>query len=194
MTGSEQRAPKCCLIAFIDDASGQVLAARFFDTEPTQGYLGLLHEYVGAHGLPAALYSDRHGIFTKSDPEDPKPTQFERALVQLDIKGICAHTPQAKGRVERLFQTLQDRMVKAMRLQAITGIEAANAWLPGYLREHNAQFAVAPASPADAHRPWLGTPDCPVRRWTYRGALLQPESAPPPLYRQRTPQNPQDRR
>lgn len=155
----EQRAPKCCLIAFIDDASGQVLAARFFDTETTQGYLCLLHAYVIAHGLPAALYSDRHGIFTKSDPEDPKPTQFERALLQLDIEGICAHSPQAKGRVERLFQTLQDRMVKAMRLQGITGIEAANAWLPGYLREHNAQFAVTPASSADAHRPWQATPE-----------------------------------
>lgn len=155
----EQRAPKCCLIAFIDDATGQVLAARFFATETTQGYLGLLREHAAAHGLPGAYYSDRHGIFTKHDPEDPKPTQFERALLQLDIEGICARTPQAKGRVERLFQTLQDRMVKAMRLQDISGIEAANAWLAGYLAQHNERFAVQPASLADAHRPWLGTPE-----------------------------------
>ena len=155
----EQRAPKCCLIAFIDDASGQVLAARFFATESTQGYLALLREHAATHGLPGAYYSDRHGIFTKHDPEDPKPTQFERALLQLDIEGICAHTPQAKGRVERLFQTLQDRMCKAMRLQGISGIEAANAWLSGYMAEHNERFAVQPANTADAHRPWLGTPE-----------------------------------
>ena len=153
----EQRAPKCCLIAFIDDATGQVLAARFFATETTQGYLGLLREHVATHGVPGACYSDRHGIFTKHDPEDPKPTQFERALLQLDIEGICAHTPQAKGRVERLFQTLQDRMVKAMRLQGISGIEAANAWLGSYLAQHNERFAVQPVSLSDAHRPWLGT-------------------------------------
>lgn len=155
----EQRAPKCCLIAFIDDATGQVLAARFFQAETTQGYLALLREHARSHGSPAAYYSDRHGIFTKSDPEDPKPTQFERALMQLDIESICARSPQAKGRVERLFQTLQDRMVKAMRVQGISGIEAANAWLPGYLVEHNDRFAVQPASLADAHRPWLGTPE-----------------------------------
>lgn len=155
----EQRAPKCCLIAFIDDATGQVLGARFFASETTQGYLELLREHVGAHGVPAAYYSDRHGIFTKSDPEDPKPTQFERALLQLDIQAICARTPQAKGRVERLFQTLQDRMVKAMRLEGITGIQAANAWLAHYLARHNERFAVQPASLADAHRPWLGTPE-----------------------------------
>jgi transposase len=155
----EGRAAKCCLIAFIDDATGQVLAARFFATETTQGYLGLLQAHVAVHGLPGAFYSDRHSIFTKHDPENPKPTQFERALLQLDIEGICARTPQAKGRVERLFQTLQDRMVKAMRLQAISGIEAANAWLGGYLAQHNERFAVRPASLADAHRPWLGTPE-----------------------------------
>jgi hypothetical protein len=153
----EQRAPKCCLIAFIDDATGQVLAARFFETETTQGYLQLLHEHAATHGLPAACYSDRHAIFTKHEPEDPKPTQFERALLQLDIEGICAHSPQAKGRVERLFQTLQDRMCKAMRLQGISSIETANAWLPGYMRQHNERFAVQPASAADAHRPWLGS-------------------------------------
>ena len=151
----EQRAPKCCLIAFIDDATGQVLAARFFETETTQGYMAVLHAHASTHGLPAALYSDRHGIFTKADPENPKPTQFERALLQLDIESICARTPQAKGRVERLFQTLQDRMCKAMRLAGISGIEAANGWLAGYVDDHNARFAVQPASLADAHRPWL---------------------------------------
>ena len=106
----EGRSDKCCLIAFIDDATGRVVGARFFEQETTQGYLQVLHALVQRLGAPLALYSDRHGIFTKADPEDAKPTQFERALLQLHIEPICAHSPQAKGRVERLFQTLQDRM------------------------------------------------------------------------------------
>ena len=153
----EGRASKCCLIAFIDDATGRVVGARFFEQETTQGYLAVLHALVQRIGAPLALYSDRHGIFTKADPEDVKPTQFERALLQLDIEPICAHSPQAKGRVERLFQTLQDRMCKALRLQGIDGIEQANSWLDGYLREHNRRFAVQPKQQHDMHRPWLGT-------------------------------------
>jgi transposase len=150
----EGRAPKCCLIAFIDDATGRVLGARFEATETTEGYLGVLKRYVAEHGAPLALYSDRHSIFTKHDCEDPKPTQFERALLQLDIESICAHSPQAKGRVERLFQTLQDRLCKAMRLAGISNMNDANAWLAAYLAEHNARFAVAPRESADMHRRW----------------------------------------
>lgn len=153
----EARAGKCCLIAFIDDATGRVLAARFSATESTQAYFAVLHEHVAAHGTPLALYSDRHGIFTKHDSEDPNPTQFERALLQLGIEGICARSPQAKGRVERLFQTLQDRLVKALRLAGIDTIEAANAWLSTYLAEHNRRFAVAPREAQDAHRPYAGS-------------------------------------
>lgn len=153
----EGRSAKCCLIAFIDDATGRVLGARFFEQETTQGYFAVLHALVQRCGAPLALYSDRHGIFTKADPEVTKPTQFERALLQLDIEPICAHSPQAKGRVERLFQTLQDRMCKAMRLQGIDNIEQANTWLDEYLREHNRRFAVAPKQAQDMHRPWGGT-------------------------------------
>lgn len=153
----EGRSAKCCLIAFIDDATGRVLGGRLFEQETTQGYLEVLHALVQRHGAPLALYTDRHGIFTKSDPEDPKPTQFERALLQLQIEPICAHSPQAKGRVERLFQTLQDRMCKAMRLNRIDSIEQANSWLDGYLREHNARFAVDARLAQDMHRPWGGT-------------------------------------
>jgi transposase len=153
----EARSGKCCLLAFIDDATGRVLGARFFAQETTQGYLSVLHELVKRHGAPLALYSDRHGIFTKSDPEDHKPTQFERALLQLRIEPICAHSPQAKGRVERLFQTLQDRMCKAMRVQRIDTIEQANGWLDEYLREHNRRFAVSARQSQDMHRPWGGT-------------------------------------
>ncbi len=153
----EGRSPKCCLIAFIDDATGRVLGAQFFAQETTQGYLQVLHALVQRHGAPLALYSDRHGIFTKSDPEDAKPTQFERALLQLDIEPICAHSPQAKGRVERLFQTLQDRLCKAMRLAGIDSMEQANSYLREYLEGHNARFAVQPHHPQDMHRPWTGS-------------------------------------
>jgi transposase len=153
----EARGPRCCLIAFIDDATSRVQAAHFCRAETTQDYLSVLRHYVQLHGVPAALYSDRHSIFTKHDPEDATPTQFERALLQLEIEPICAHSPQAKGRVERLFQTLQDRLLKAMRLAGISTIAQANAWLAGYLAEHNERFAVAPALVHDAHRPWAGS-------------------------------------
>ena len=87
----------------------------------------------------------------KHDSEDPDPTQFERALLQLRIEPICAHSPQAKGRVERLFQTLQDRLCKAMRLAGISTMQDANAWLGGYIAQHNARFAIQPQAPEDAH-------------------------------------------
>ena len=154
----EERGPKSCLTAFIDDATGRVLGARFTPTETTQAYFDVLHQCINEHGVPLALYSDRHSIFTKHDPEDAKPTQFERALLQLRIEPIQARSPQAKGRVERLFQTLQDRMCKALRLSAINDIEAANAWLAQYIATHNRQFAVLPRDAQDAHRPWSDTP------------------------------------
>lgn len=152
----EARAPKCCLIAFIDDATSVVQQACFYPVESTSAYLHSLRAYVSAHGRPLALYSDRHSIFTKHDPEDPAPTQFERALQELGIESILAYSPQAKGRVERLFQTLQDRLVKALRLAGISTIEAANAWLPQFLQRHNARFARAPADDTDAHRLYEG--------------------------------------
>ena len=154
----EERGPKSCLTAFIDDATGRVLGARFTPTETTQAYFDVLHQCIHEHGVPLALYSDRHSIFTKHDPEDAKPTQFERALLQLRIEPIQARSPQAKGRVERLFQTLQDRMCKALRLSAISDIETANAWLAPYIATHNQQFAVLPREAQDAHRAWSDTP------------------------------------
>jgi len=155
----EGRGPRCTLIAFIDDATGEVLAARFVALESTRAYMGLLGEYAAREGRPVALYSDRHAIFTKHDPEDLEPTQFQRALNQLDIASIQATTPQAKGRVERLFQTLQDRLVKALRLEGIADVDAANAFLGPYLEQHNQRFAVAPQQANDAHRLWTGSPE-----------------------------------
>lgn len=147
----EGRGPRCTLIAFIDDATSRVMAACFTCAETSQGYLDGIQAYVLAYGCPVALYSDRHGIFTKHDPEDGEPTQFQRATSSLGIATIQALTPQAKGRVERLFQTLQDRLVKAMRLAGVTSIDAANSFLQTYLPRHNDRFAVAAADSQDAH-------------------------------------------
>jgi transposase InsO family protein len=148
---------KCCLTAFIDDATGRILGARFSQQETTQDYFAVLRHCVQTQGSPLAIYSDRHAIFTKHDPQDAGPTQFERALMQLSITPICARTPQAKGRVERLFQTLQDRLCKAMRIDQINDIAGANVYLCGYIREHNSRFAVAPQDAQDAHTPYAGT-------------------------------------
>lgn len=157
----EGRAPRCCLLVFIDDATGELMALRFVNTETTLGYMGLLEEYIGTHGLPAALYSDRHSIFrvNKGDDKDASDhqTQFARALEQLGIEGIQANSPQAKGRVERANQTLQDRLVKEMRLQGISSQESANAWLPQFIRAFNRRFAVMPSMPEDANVPYAGT-------------------------------------
>jgi hypothetical protein len=153
----EERGPNCCLTVFIDDATGRVLGARFSPTETTAGYFEVLHRFIREHGIPLALYSDRHSILTKHDTEDPKPTQFERALLQLQIEPILARSPQAKGRVERLFQTLQDRLCKALNLGQLNGIEHANAWLGQYIGAHNRPFAVTPRQSEDAHRAKSGS-------------------------------------
>lgn len=153
----EDRAPRCTLIIFVDDATSGLAYARFVPAETTRGYLQGLHCYSTQFGLPLALYSDRHSIFGKHDPEDPEPTQFERALRQLGIEPILATTPQAKGRVERAFQTLQDRWVKALRLAGCTTLEQANALLPRLVGQYNRRFAKPPAQPRDAHRGFAGS-------------------------------------
>lgn len=157
----EGRAARCCLLVFIDDATSELMALRFVDAETTLGYMGLLEEHICTHGLPAAIYSDRHSIFqvNRGDRKDVShtQTQFARALEQLGIEGIQANSPQAKGRVERANQTLQDRLVKEMRLQGISSQAAANAWLPQFIRAFNRRFAVKPAAPDDAHVPYAGT-------------------------------------
>lgn len=155
----EGRASKCCLTAFIDDATGRILGARFSAQETTQDYFAVLHDCVQLHGSPLAIYSDRHAIFTKHDAQDPQPTQFERALLQLHIEPICARSPQAKGRVERLFQTLQDRLCKAMRLDKINDMASANTYLSHHILEHNQRFAVAPRDSQDGHTPYSAAPE-----------------------------------
>lgn len=150
----EDRGPRCCLIVFIDDATGELGALRFVPVESTQAYMETLGGYLTAHGRPVALYSDRHSIFRVNHPDrEGELTQFSRALKTLDIGAIHARTPQAKGRVERANKTLQDRLVKELRLRGISDIEAANAFVAEFLADYNPRFAKPPQSPTDAHRP-----------------------------------------
>lgn len=154
----EGRGKYCTLLAFIDDATSRITAARFVPAETTAGYFAVLGEHLRRYGRPLSLYSDRHSIFVLNDrlgQEIDGCTQLGRALETLDIEAICAYSPQAKGRIERLFQTCQDRLVKEMRLRDIASLEAANVYLPQFMAFFNERFAIAPRSPEDAHRPLL---------------------------------------
>lgn len=157
----EGRGPRMCLLGAIDDATGKVLSLRFWLTECAAGYLYLLREVAYSHGLPMSYYHDKHTILhspKKSTVEDELAglapmSQIQRVLHELGIESIAAHSPQAKGRIERLWQTLQDRLIKEMRLAAVATMEEANAFLPGFLLRYNAQFAVEPADPNPAWVP-----------------------------------------
>ncbi len=155
----EGRSERCTLLVFIDDATGKLMRLHFFPTETTLGYMRVLHDHILAHGVPVALYSDKHSIFRinakEADPE--AETQFSRAARELGIECIHANSPQAKGRVERANQTLQDRLVKEMRLAGINNLDEANAWLPGYIADYNRRFAVVPGDAHDAHLAYPGT-------------------------------------
>ncbi len=144
------------LIAFIDDATGRIMAARFFDRESTENLAKLTQEYLNKFGRPLAVYSDRGSTYKVNHKIDGKRsfTQYHRMLKELDIELIHAQSPQAKGRVERLFKTMQDRLVKEFELLNISTIEAANDYLQkSYIPEHNVKFAVEPLENADFHRP-----------------------------------------
>ena len=158
----EGRGPRSTLIVFIDDATGRLTALHFAPVESTRAYLEALRTHVLAHGRPLAFYSDRHGIFrvnAKDAASGDGKTEFGRVAARLDIASIHALTPQAKGRVERANQTLQDRLVKELRLMRISSIDAANAVLPQFMAAWNAKFAVEPRDGADAHRAWNDTAD-----------------------------------
>jgi len=157
----EDRGPKCCLYVAIDDATSQICSLHFEPTETTAGYFKLIRKHINSHGIPLATYSDRHGIFRINLPSasEDSETQFGRAARELGIEIICAYSPEAKGRVERSNQTHQDRLVKELRLLGINEIEAANAYLPTYLLEHNNRFAVEAHSKEDAHQKECPTND-----------------------------------
>lgn len=149
----EGRGDKCNLSVFIDDATGRLTALHFTPAETTQAYMEALKMHLNAYGRPVSLYCDKHAIFRVNHKNcEGELTQFARALKTLDIELIHANTPQAKGRVERANQTLQDRLVKELRLQGIDDIETANQFLPHFIKEYNKRFAKASKSPEDAHR------------------------------------------
>ncbi len=149
----EGRSPGRTLIAHVDDATTRLPAAGFHAQETTEAYMRTTRAHLDAHGRPVACHSDRHSVFrvNRKGGED-RPTRFPRALLTLDIAGIHAGSPQAKGRVERANRTFQDRLVKEMRLRGIDGMAAGNAHLPEFMADFNRRFAVAPRNPADAHR------------------------------------------
>ena len=159
----EGRGPWLTLHAAIDDATSEVVWAVFREEEDATGYALLLHHISRSHGLPLALYADRHTIFQNPkeatlmeqlDGQEPR-THLGRLLDELGIGLIPAYSPQAKGRVERLFQTLQDRLVKALRRAGATNTAQANAVLPAFLRRFNQRFSQPAAQPGVAYRPPL---------------------------------------
>ena len=158
----EGRAEACVLLVFIDDATGKLVQLQFVDSESFFSYSQAAENYFKRCGKPVAFYSDKHGIFRVNQPSAGSSdaiTQFGRAMRELDIQIICASTPQAKGRVERAIQTLQDRLPKEMRLLDIRSREDGNAYLPEFMADFNQRFADEPRSSVDAHRPLTAKDD-----------------------------------
>jgi transposase len=157
----EGRGPKCTLLVYIDDATGQLLELWMVPDETFFAYFAASRHYFERYGKPVAFYSDKHGIFRVNQEQTvglgSGLTQFGRAMLDLNIQIICANSPQAKGRVERANQTLQDRLVKELRLRGISDLDHANAFLPEFREDFNQRFAVQPRSTHDAHRPLLKT-------------------------------------
>jgi hypothetical protein len=152
----EERAPACTLLVCIDDATGQLMELGFVEAETTFSYFEAAEHYLLRHGKPLAFYSDKLSVFRVNLPNalsGTGTTQFTRAMHQLDIEVICANSPQAKGRVERVNQTLQDRLVKEMRLCGISNMAQGNAYLPKFIAAFNTHFAVVARNLQDAHRP-----------------------------------------
>lgn len=159
----EDRAKAMSLLAAIDDATGKIVGAVFREQEDTEGYFLLTQQMIEREGIPMSIYSDRHTIFRSPNEKqtieqelagEPIPlSQFGQALQELGVTHIKARTPQAKGRVERLFQTLQDRWVIELSIRGVRTIEEANKVLLDLIEEHNQAFAKLPASPENAFVP-----------------------------------------
>ena len=152
----EERGPRFVLLLAVDDATGIVAQAIFHPSEDTRGYLVLLEGLVRQWGIPLALYSDRHAAFKYNARQGPvlyESTQFARVMRELGIQQIFALSPQAKGRVERMASTFQDRLVTELRLAGARTLEQANAILQEFLPRFNARFAVAAEQPEQAYRP-----------------------------------------
>jgi transposase len=158
----EARGPYLTLLGAIDDATSQILTLTFRPHEDLHGYAVLLRQLVTTHGVPVALYGDRLNVFVRNDRHwslaeqlhgTQEPTHFGRMLQELGIGYVQARSPQGKGRVERLWGTLQDRLVSELRLHSIDSLEAANAFLPGFIADHNRRFARPPAAARAVWRP-----------------------------------------
>ena len=152
----EGRGPKCVLMAYIDDATGRTYG-RFYDYEGTIPAMDSFKRYITEHGLPMSVYLDKHTTYKswvrRDDFQEKEPiSQFGRALSELGVKMLFAHSPQAKGRIERPFNTFQDRLVKEMRLKGMKTIEEANGFLASYLPVYNERFSVTPKSEENLHR------------------------------------------
>ncbi|MBF6990861.1 ISNCY family transposase [Cupriavidus sp. IK-TO18] len=152
----EERAPAWTLLVYVDDATSRIMELRFTHSESTFTYFAATRAYLERHGKPVAFYSDKASVFRvnkKGATSGDGHTQFARALFELNIEGICANSSQAKGRVERTHLTLQDRLVKELRLRGISTMEAANAFMAEFIVDYNARFAKAPRNDHNAHRP-----------------------------------------
>jgi transposase len=151
----EERAPKATLLVFIDDATSEILSLEFVEEESFFAYGEVCKRYFREVGLPMSFYSDRFSVFRTNRSKNlvyEPVTQFQRALSVLDVKLICASSPEAKGRVERANATLQDRLIKEMRLRNICTYQDANAYLPEFIQQHNRRFAVQASMDHDVHR------------------------------------------
>ena len=158
----EGRAEACVLLVFIDDATGKLVQLLFVEQESFFSYCQAAEGYFRQCGKPVAFYSDKHGIFRVNLPSTDVGealTQFGRAMQELEIQIICANSPQAKGRVERVIQTLQDRLPKELRLRDISNMIEGNAYLPEFLQDFNQRFAVEARSSVNAHRPLTAKED-----------------------------------
>jgi transposase len=160
----EDRGPQCTLLVFVDDATSRLMHLQFVESESTPvqargrlfAYFHAARAYLEAWGKPVAFYSDKHGVFRVNHPGalgGDGMTQFGRALHALNIDIICANSSPAKGRVERANKTLQDRLVKELRLAGAATLAEGNALLPAFIADYNARFAKAPANDKDLHRP-----------------------------------------
>ena len=151
----EGRAGKCCLLVYIDDATGKLLHLRFCQAETTFDYMLSTRAYIEQYGKPVAFYSDKHSVFrvNQKSSQNSQITQFGRILNELNIDIIFANSPQAKGRVERANRTLQDRLIKEMRLENISSIEEANTWLPCFIEQFNQKFGKCARNSKNLHRP-----------------------------------------
>jgi transposase len=161
----QDRGPQLTLLGFLDDATRKVLVAEFFPTEDAHAYFRLLHRLLRRFGVPLSFYGDRHSVFVRNDDHwsveeqlagRRQPTQFGRALEQLGVTYIAAQSPQAKGRIERLWGTLQDRLTSELRLAGANDLDAANQVLRRFLSDYNRRFARAPR---DAEKAWRPAPE-----------------------------------